>query len=554
MSTTDLIRKHALANAYSHGGRANPGAIIGKLISEDPKFKEQIKELQPEIAKIVSEINALKPIEQEKELKKIYPEFFEKKEESKEMPELPGAVDGKVVTRLAPEPNGYLHIGHAVSFFFNDYYAQHYNGKCILRFEDTNPEKEKKEYYEAIIEDLAWLGIKYDERRNNSDDVPLFYEKAEELLKNGHIYVCECPVEKSRENRGKGKECKCRSSKPEKNLELWNRMLKDMPEGSASVRLKGDMKAKNSVMRDPTLFRIAEHEHALQGTKYRVWPLYDFANSIEDSICGVTHVLRSNEFEQRDELQNKIRDLLGLKNPVILSYSRIKVEGAPTSKRLIQPLVDEGKVTGWDDPRLATLKGLKRRGILPEAIKELAMEVRMTRGSTTIDWKAICGFNKRILDEQANRYYFVPEPVKLKVEDAPERAAELKLHPDFPKRGIRKIKTSGVFYIPKGDAFEKGSTFRLKGLYNVKYLGGGKGEYAGDELVQKMPKIQWVTEDNVEIEVLVPDILTQKDSLKTVKGYAESTVADLKINDIVQFERFGFCRKDSEKVFIRAHK
>jgi len=554
MALNDLIRKHALANAYSHNGKASPGAIIGKLIQEDASYKNKITELQPEIVKVVDEVNKLSLEEQEKELRKLYPDFFERKPvEKQELPELPNAKKGKVVTRLAPEPNGYMHIGHAISFFFNEYYAKKYAGKTILRFEDTNPEKEKKEFYDSIAEDVKWLGIKYDSRKNNSDDLETFYKHAETLIKNNNVYMCSCPVEKTRENRMKGIECECRSNSPAENLALWKKMLTTMKEGDAVLRFKGDMEAKNTVMRDPTLFRIVTASHPVQKKKYRVWPLYDFANALEDAICGVTHALRSNEFHQRDELQNRIRGLLGLENPEIISYSRINVSDAPTSKRRILPLVESNEVTSWDDPRLATIKALKRRGILPETLRQLALEVRMTSGSTTIDWSTIFGINRKILDEKANRYYFVPNPLKLEVKNAPTKKAELKLHPEDAKRGSRKIRTKNIFYIPKAEKFKKGDVFRLKDLYNVEYLVSGKAKFDSDELKPSTPKIQWVTDDFVEIEVLVPGILGKEAPAK-IKGYAEKGVGKLKIGSIIQFERFGFCRKDSENLFILTHK
>ena len=562
MKEFDLIYKHALANAYAHKGKASAGAVIGRVLGEKPELKSKIKELQKEISEIVSKVNSMTLEEQGKELKKVYPEFFEKKEVKKGLPELPNAEVGKVVTRLAPEPNGYLHIGHAVSFYFNYYYAKKYKGKLILRFEDTNPEKEKKEFYDSAIEDLKWLGIEYDLRKNNSDDIELFYKYAEKLISSGDAYVCTCPVEKIRKLRFEGKACECRSNSVEKNLELWRKM-REMPPGAAVLRLKGDLKAKNAVMRDPTLFRIVDAEHPLQGEKYRVWPLYDFANAIEDSICGVTHVLRSNEFLQRNELQNKIRELLGLRSPEIISYSRVKVEGTPTSKREIRELMEKSIVKSWDDPRLVTIKALKRRGILPEAIKEIAKEVRMTSGSTTIDWKSIAGINSKFLDEIANRYFFVPDPVKLEVKNAPAETAQLKMHPNHPERGVRKVKTSGIFYISKQDKFKKGEIFRLKDLYNVRYLGNGKAEFAGKNIIPKTQKIQWVTEENVDAEVIVPGILIKegkinKDSLKIVKGLAESSCNRLQLSATVQFERFGFVKLDKKKkdklVFILTHK
>ncbi len=565
MKEKELIYKHSLANAYSHEGEANSGAVIGHVLGEKPELKKNIKELQKEIAKTVKKVNSLKKKKQEQELEKIYPEFFEEEEEeNKELPELENAEKGKVVTRLPPEPNGHLHIGHAISFYFNHYYAKRYDGKLILRFEDTNPEHEKKEYYESIVKDIEWLGLEYNERKNNSDDMDFFYKYAEKLLKDGEAYACQCPVDLMRDLRFKGEPCDCRSNTIEENLEIWEKMHADMAEGSAVIRLKGNLEDKNAVMRDPTLFRIIEDPHPLQKDKYRVWPLYDFANAVEDAECGITHVLRSNEFLQREPLQNKIRTLLGLKNPEMISYSRINVEGTPTSKRKIKSMIEEGLIERWDDPRLATVKGLKRRGILPETIKELAHEVRMTSGSTTISWDQIAGINSKFVDEKADRYFFVPNPVKLEVENAPDETAELKNHPDYSKRGIRKVKTKGNFFIPKSDAdkFKKGEVFRLKDLYNVKYLGKGKAEFHSKDVIKNSAKIQWVTDNYFEAEILKPTILLKDKGMKpeklhSVHGYIEESAKKLKKGDIVQFERFGFVKieRAEEKISgILAHK
>jgi len=553
--TEDLIRKYALANAYSHDGKASPGAIIGKLIREDSSYAKKIKDLQPKIAKIVKEVNKLAQSAQKKELEKVYPEFFEKKEVSKDLPELPNAKKGKVVTRMAPEPNGHMHLGHAASFFFNHYYARKYGGKLIMRFEDTNPEKEEKEYYESIKEDVKWLGFEWDELKNNSDDLPTFYEYAEKLINKGAAYVCECPVEEMRANRMKSKECACRKNSKKENLTKWAAMLKDAPAGSAVLRFKGDMKAGNTVMRDPTLFRIVEAAHPLQGKKFRVWPLYDFANAIEDAICGITHVLRSNEFAQRDELQNKMRTTLGLKNPEIISYSRINVEDKPCSKRQILPLIEEGRVSGWDDPRLATIKGLKRRGIIPKTLHELGLDVRMTSGSTTISWKKIETINRKLLDAKADRYFFVPNPIKIEVEGAKKRTAKLQLHPDFPEKGKRELSAGSAFYVPEDDLkkLKKRDVFRLKDLYNVEYLGSSKAKFHSEKVIPDSAKIQWVpAEEAVEVKVLVPEGIEKP--LRILKGVAEKGISNVPVGDIIQFERVGFCRRDSHSIFILSHK
>jgi len=571
LSNERLILKHALANAFSHSGKASDGAVLGKILSEKPELKENLDSLRREIQKIVSEVNALSVPVQESKLKEVYPEFFtrEKKEEKKELPELPNAVPGKVVLRLPPEPNGYIHIGHAISFFFNYYYAKKYNGKLILRFEDTNPEAEEKEFYKAIKDDIDWLGIKCNSVKNNSDDMKVFYEAAEKLVKKGEAYACTCDVESMRKNRFDGRECEHRRNTIESNLMLWEKMFHAFKPGQAALRLKGDMKAGNSVLRDPTLFRIVEASHAMQKKKYRVWPLYDFANALEDAICNITHVLRSAEFIQRDELQNKLRSLLGYKNPVIISYSRINFAGSPTSKRKILELMDKKVVNEWDDPRLVTIRALRNRGILPEAIHNMALNVRMSLSSTTIDWNMLAAENRRLLDASAKRYYFVPNPVKLEVKNAPKETADLKYHPNIPELGVRKIKTAGKFFISKDDAetLSIGDVFRLKDLYNVEVISAGKeikANYVEEQIQGNAPKFQWVTDKNIPCEIKIPSEIVGRDdnplpdSLKIIKGLCEETCKKISPNEIIQFERFGFVKieKPSPKSIkgILAHK
>lgn len=555
-SIEQLIYKHALANAFPYGGKANDGAVLGKILADRPELKVEIENLRRDISKVVSEVNKLSPKEQEKKLKEIWPEFFarEKKEEKKELPELPNAIPGKAVFRLAPEPNGYIHIGHAISFFFNYYYAKKYKGKLILRFEDTNPESEELAYYKAIKEDIAWLGVKYDSVKNNSDDMKLFYDAAEKLIGKGVAYVCTCDVEEMRKNRFEGKECMHRQNSAEENKSLWKKMHKGLKAGAAVLRLKGDMKAGNSVMRDPTLFRIVEVPHPVQKKKYRVWPLYDFANAVEDAVCSVTHVLRSAEFIQRDELQNKIRILLGYKNPVILSYSRINFAGSPTSKRKILELMDKKIVDAWDDPRLVTIRALRNRGIFPEAIHNLALNVRMTLSSTTVDWNMLAAENRRLLDSNAKRYFFVPEPVKLEVKGAPKETAVLKYHPNIPKLGERKVKIAGKFFIAKEDTknLKPGDIFRLKDLYTVKVDSINANEIMARFVEEKaegnIPKFQWVTDKNIPALIAVPGELVDKDekplpySLNIVKGLCEEACKKIKRGEVVQFERFGFVK------------
>jgi len=317
MDLNKAILKYALQNAVNFKGKANPKAVIGKILSENPELKARLDEIKKGAEETVNKINRLSPGEQKSQLEKLAPELLEKKEAKKrELPELKNAVKGKVVTRLPPEPSKYAHIGHALTFLINYLYAKKYEGKCVLRFEDTNPEKASREYVDAITDDVVnYLGIKPDKTVIVSNDMPKFYELAEKLIKMNKAYVCFCGREKMKDLRQKGIACGCRSNPEEKNMEEWKSMLgRKYGGGECTLRLNGNLESLNYVMRDPVIFRICETEHFLQKNKYIVWPMYDFENSVEDDLCGVTHIMRSIEFgEMRKELQDYIKAHRGKK-------------------------------------------------------------------------------------------------------------------------------------------------------------------------------------------------------------------------------------------------
>jgi glutamyl-tRNA synthetase len=554
----ELVRKHALINAVKHDGKADAKAVISRIMADVPEARSKVNEVKEIANKIVLEVNAIPSETQREMVERIAPEYLTetKRAEKKELPPLPEAVEGKVVTRLAPEPNGYIHLGNAMSFNFNYLYARRYLGKLWLRFEDTNPKKEKAEYYKSIKEDILWLGIKWDKEKSNSDDMEIFYDFAKRLLLQGKAYICSCALKKTRENRATGKTCEHRDNTLEKNLELWNQMLSNkFKEEEVVWRIKGNMESSNYVMRDPTLFRIVDTPHALKGSKYIVWPTYDFAVAIEDSICGVTHVLRSNEFALRGELQNYIRKLLGLRGPIIIEYSRFKFEGTPTGKRLIKPLIDDGIVSGWDDIRLSTISGVRRRGILPKAIEEFTVQVGISQAQPVFSWDLLLSVNRKILDPIAKRYFFVGNPVRLTVEDAPRLTVKLRHHPEM-ELGYREVETGDVFYIPRIDVPKASSVMRLKDLYNVKILDIRDSEvssrFVGRDLLEGTSKVQWTTEHHVPVEVKIPDLIyigdrLNENSLTTLGGYGENACRELEVGDHVQFERFGFCRIDQKK-------
>ncbi|MBW3016790.1 glutamate--tRNA ligase, partial [Candidatus Woesearchaeota archaeon] len=366
----DAIYKYALHNAIKFEGKANPGALVGRIMGEFPDYRDKTKQVMDIIKAVVNDVNSMSVEEQKAKLKELAPELLEKKKvEKRQLPELEKAEKGKVVTRIPPEPSKYNHFGHAMSFLINYMYAKKYDGKCILRFEDTNPLLAKDEYVEALNDDvIGFLGIEPDRRVYASDDIPRFYELAEQLIKHGKAYVCMCDRETMSENRKKGIACEHSKFDRKTNQKNWDRMLLgEFKEGEAVLRLKADMESPNHVMRDPVIFRLVYAEHYRQGKKYKVWPMYDFENSIEEEFCGITHILRSNEFgKMRQELQEYIRGLFGYKNPVLRDYGRINIVGAVTQGRDIRKLIEEGKMIGWDDPRLVTIRALRRRGIVKE--------------------------------------------------------------------------------------------------------------------------------------------------------------------------------------------
>ncbi|MCC7572083.1 MAG: glutamate--tRNA ligase [Candidatus Methanofastidiosum sp.] len=556
-----LALKYALINAFQYGGTPNSKAVTGKIMAELPEMRKQAKDVISSVEEAITQISKMSNKDIEYKLRQVYPEHFSEKPREKEgpkaLPPLEGAEMGKVVTRLPPEPNGYPHIGHGMSFYFNYYYAKKYEGKVILRFDDTNPKKEKLEYYDAIKQDLKWLKITWDEERNMSDDMELYYKYALDLINLGRAYVCNCDAEYVSKLRYDSKDCPCVSNSIQDNLSLWKEM-ETAEEGKYSLRLRGDMTSKNTVMRDPTMLRVVDHPHPIQGDKYRIWPVYDFACAIEDSVLGVTHVLRSNEFTLRIELQDYIRGLLNLRNPKIIEYSRFTVKGAPTSKRLIRPLIEEHVVSGWDDPRLVTIRGLKRRGITPEAIHMVAEEIGLSKSEPEIDWSLIESLNRKVIDSTSDRYYFVADPMALDVIDASYQIIQLRRHPDID-RGFRNININGKFYISGNDFKEiiKGQILRLKDLYNIFVIdiqpnlikAMHTDEKSSKDELSKIKKIQWVSNKYVNVSVIVRGILYEGEdinpnSLTTINGYGEEGIASLKEGDIVQFERFGFIRVD----------
>ncbi|MFB5630343.1 MAG: glutamate--tRNA ligase [Nitrosopumilaceae archaeon] len=562
------IRKFALQNSVEHNGKTNDKIVLSKILGIRADLRKNVKEVQIECAKIVKEINSISLSEQESEIKTKFPELLttaKKTIEQREgLPPLEDAIQGKVVTRFPPEPNGYPHIGHAKAAIINEEYAKMYGGKSILRMDDTNPENERLEFYAAIKVGLEWLGIKYDQIKNTSDDLEILYEKGEEIINLNRAYVCTCKREAISKNRHEMKSCKCSQLEPNQNQERWKKLFEGYSSGQAIVRFRGDMKSQNTVMRDPVLFRIVEGHHPLLAGKYRVWPSYDFAVAIEDSLDGVTHAFRSKEYELRNELYYAILDALKMRKPKVLEFSRLEFKGMPVSKRVIKPLIEEGKISWYDDPRLPTLEALKKRGITPQAIRKFTLSLSFTKADTLAPFDTLESFNRKEVDPTSIRLYLVKNPRKLFVKNLPSNKVELPNHP-ANDLGKRTVEHDGNIFLDSDDVknFSEGSKIRLMGLGNVKINQVNndlEGEYIGDDVKVDFPKMQWVPQKNShKLKILIPNQLFidesfNENSLEELDVFTEPHYLKLKDGSEIQFVRFGYCRKDSVNQAIYTHK
>lgn len=550
MKIDEYIRKFALSNAYEHKGAAQVGSIVGKLISSGIISADKIKTIFPRVNEVIKEVNSLSIEKQEAELKAIYPEYFKKEKKEETLKDLPGAQKGKVGTRMPPEPGKYMLVGHAVSFLINYIYAQKYEGTCVLRFEDTNAEKTKQEYVESFIDGVTrYLAIKPTKTVYESDDIPKMYNEVEKLISMKKAYICSCSADKMSKLRREKKACEHRNQSVNENLELWKKMIsKKSKANEYVVRLIGNMESNNAVMRDPVLARINYTKHYRQKDKYCVWPTYDFANSCEDEWCNVTHILRSIDFgEERIELQKYISKLLGFRDKYYIQYGRINIAGLEKSSgREIRALVEKG--AKWDDPQMPTIAALERRGFVKETFYELAKKVGLSRTPTKVDETIISSINRKFIDSKANRYFFVDNPVKIKVDKAPNKEIKIKLHPENDS-GFRKFNVGSEFYIKKEEA--KGKYIRLKDYFKIEKVKNNYKIAEDQSLDHEVPKIQWVpVKENINVEILMTDGSTKK-------GFGEKSLIKLKEKDTVQFERFGFCRLDkklkNKLIFVFGH-
>jgi glutamyl-tRNA synthetase len=572
----EFIRKAALLNAVSHDGKAQSGALVGKILGEKAELRSRVKELAGVINSVVSEVNNLSFAEQKAIVEASWPETQKKeKAEEKHLSTLPNADKYKqIVTRFSPNPDCVLHLGSARAILLSHEYARIYKGKFILRFEDTDPKIKRPslKFYDSIRQELKWLGCAVDEEYIQSDRLPIYYEYTEKLIGDGNAYVCECPSEEFRKKIIAKIACPCRDLQVGEHLERWHRMLTGgYREGQAVVRVKTDLENPNPAIRDWPALRIIDtikYPHPRVGSKYIVWPLYNLAAGLDDHLMGMTHIIRGKEHYTNMVRQKYMYDYLGWNYPEAIHYGRLKITGADLSKSKIVIGIKEGTYQGFDDPRLGTFAALRKRGITPEAIKKMIIDVGIKPHDVTLSWENLYSYNRKILDTISNRYFFVAEPIELKVTQLPKRGfpVSLPLQPDKPELHreylINPEENSQLsFWIPKKDVevMEPEKVFRLMELFNIKIEGktdnSVTAKFASESYEDvrkiKVQLIQWIPKfTEFPTQVVMPDA-------SVTEGFAEADCKKLKPNAIIQFERFGFVRineVDEKLIAYYAHK
>ena len=612
MKSVEIIcEKYAFKNALEHG-EAQLGPIMRIIMAVHPELRKDAKKVKEILEQKIEQVNQLQQSQLQETIKEKFPELLKEEEsEVKEGVDFIRAIinedmktnrfSGRVHTRFPPEPNGYLHIGHAKSINLNYGIAEEYGGKFNLRFDDTNPVTEEMEYVQGIIEDVKWLGADFEDRLlYASDYFDQFFDYAVQLIKKGKAYVDDSTVDEIRKQRGNlttpGKENKYRKRSIEENFNLFMRMRDgEFPDGAKVLRAKIDMKHPNLLMRDPIIYRIIHQSHHNTGDKWCVYPTYDWAHGLEDSIERITHSICTMEFEVHRQLYDWYLDQLDDENgkpiyhPQQIEFARLNVSHVVLSKRRQLQLVNEGYVMGWDDPRLLTIAGMRRGGITPEAIRNFCEVIGVTKRETIIDRSLLDKCVRDDLDERCPRAMGVVNPLKVVITNYSEDKSEELTAPNHPrnkKMGTRKIKFSRNLYIEQEDFMEKppedfrrlipNGKVRLRYAYTIKCDKVIKDKKTGeiteihcsyfseeDETDKELGTIHWISADfAVEAELRLFDRLFTKEnpmeteegkdfkdyinenSLEIVKGFVEPHIQKAKKGTRYQFERIGYFNVD----------
>ncbi|ELZ94151.1 glutamyl-tRNA ligase [Haloferax mucosum ATCC BAA-1512] len=556
--------KHALLNAVKHESDADVGAIMGPLMGENPDFRQHGGEIPGLIGPVVAEVNGLSNAEKRNRLEDLAPEELAEMEAEEEaddslLPDLPNveAYD-EVRMRAAPNPNGPWHLGHARMPAVIGTYKEMYDGSFIVRFDDTDPETKRPDLtaYEAILDDIDYLGFEPDDVIRASDRVETYYDHARDLIEMGGAYTCSCSGEDFSNLKNNGKPCPHRDKDAETTLDEFEAMVAgEYSSGEMVLRVKTDIEHKNPALRDWVAFRMIDTPHPREEAEsYRAWPMLDFQSGIDDHLTGVTHIIRGIDLQDSAKRQQFVYDYFGWDYPEVVHWGHVQVDAydVKMSTSSIKELIDAGELDDWDDPRAPTIKSLRRRGIRGQAIVDAMVGLGTSTSNVDLSMSTIYANNRDLVDDETDRYFLVRDGESFAVEGGPD-TAHPPLHPSFEDRGARDIPVGDAVRLESGDVPAEGDRVWLKGFGCVRRESDTL-VHTGDDLdvVREgdVDVIHWVPTEGVQVRMRTMD--------GDVTGVAEPDFGDVSEDELIQFERVGFVRvddrDDDETVVYFAHK
>ncbi|KTG27500.1 glutamate--tRNA ligase [Haloferax profundi] len=556
--------KHALLNAVKHDSDADVGAIMGPLMGENPEFRQHGGEIPGLIGPVVAEVNQLSAGEKRDRLEELAPEELaemeaEDEEDDSLLPDLPNVEDyDEVRMRAAPNPNGPWHLGHARMPAVIGTYKDMYDGSFIVRFDDTDPETKRPDLsaYDAILEDIDYLGFDPDDVIRASDRVETYYDHARELIEMGGAYTCSCSGEEFSNLKNNAKPCPHRDKDPETTLEEFEDMVAgEYTSGEMVLRVKTDIEHKNPALRDWVAFRMIDTPHPRpEAEDYRAWPMLDFQSGVDDHLTGVTHIIRGIDLQDSAKRQRFVYDYFGWDYPEVIHWGHVQVDeyDVKMSTSSIKELIDAGELDGWDDPRVPTIKSLRRRGIRGQAIVDAMVGLGTSTSNVDLSMSSIYANNRDLVDDETDRYFLVRDGREFAVEGGPD-VAHPPLHPSFEERGTRDIPVGDSVLLESGDVPAEGERVWLKGFGAVRREDDTLVATGDDlDVVREgdVAVIHWAPADGVSVRMRTMD--------GDVLGVAEPDFGDVPVGELVQFERVGFVRVDTtdhdETLVYFAHK
>jgi glutamyl-tRNA synthetase len=552
--------KHALLNAVKHEADADVGAVMGPLMGENPDFREHADEVPGVVGGVVARVNDLPEEDRHDRLEELAPELLAELEPDETddwpLPELPN-VGQEVRMRCAPNPNGPWHLGSARMGAVIGTYRELYDGWMLVRFDDTDPDTKRPDLdaYDAILEDLAYLGYEPDEVIRASDRVETYYEHARELIDAGGAYACSCPAAEFSELKNAGEACPHRDRPAGETREVFAEMVDgEYDPGEMVLRVRTDVEHKNPALRDWVAFRMVDRPHPREvAADYRCWPMLDFQSAVDDHLTGITHIVRGIDLQDSAKRQRFLYDYFDWEYPEVVHWGHVNVSeyDVPMSTSSIGERVAAGDLDGWDDPRAPTVASLRRRGIRGEAVVDAMVELGTSTSDVDLSMSAIYSRNRDLVDDEADRLFLVRDPVELAVEGGPV-AGEPPRHPEHD-RGTRHLPVDEGVLLDREDRPAEGERAWLKGL--------GPYRHEDGRLVHTDDSLDVVRSGEVPVVHWVPADDTRPTRVRTPEGdhegQAEATVEEYDPDDVVQFERFGFARidrhDDDEVVAYFAH-